>query len=56
MGLEIEAAFGRVGDEKVIGNEVQPSDCFENTYNSLVFFLQLMWMAQAFTIMKSAIV
>ncbi|WP_209163349.1 hypothetical protein [Bacillus velezensis] len=38
IGLEIEAAFGRVGDEKVIGNEVQPSDCFENTYNSLVFF------------------
>ncbi|MFB4183502.1 hypothetical protein [Bacillus velezensis] len=38
MGLKIEAAFGRVGDEKVIGNEVQPSDCFENSYNSLIFF------------------
>ncbi|QZT42950.1 hypothetical protein [Bacillus amyloliquefaciens] len=38
MELKIEAAFGRVGDEKVIGNEVQPSDCFENSYNSLIFF------------------
>lgn len=26
--LKIEAAFGRVGDEKEIGNEVQPSDIF----------------------------
>ncbi|NGM59349.1 hypothetical protein [Bacillus velezensis] len=38
MGLKIEAAFGRVGNEKEIGKEVQPSDCFENTYNSLIFF------------------
>lgn len=31
MGLKIEAAFGRVGDEKEIGKEVRASDCFEST-------------------------
>ncbi|CDG27823.1 MULTISPECIES: hypothetical protein [Bacillus amyloliquefaciens group] len=38
MELKIEAAFGRVGDEKEIGKEVRASDCFENSYNSLIFF------------------
>ncbi|WP_276732465.1 hypothetical protein [Bacillus sp. (in: firmicutes)] len=39
IGLRIEASFGRVGDEKEIGrSDVQPSDCFKNSYNSLIFF------------------